>query len=139
MDPNSTHQVWSEWTFTVTTPPSPLRRRSFREMESAVARFLRRLFGSVGRAKLAETATASNLDANCWAVTAQVEGANVTDPAYRAYVQEAANTFFVTGLGPRTIVTVTATLLAGSPENGKPPAQWLAMPAHECLPKLFGV
>ena len=125
MDPNSRNQQWSQWVFAV-----DLLRRSFFEVSFAtvkanVARFMRKGFGSAARCRIEQKITPAG--STRYVVTVQAEGANANDPEKRAYMETCVRRFMENGLG-RVRVSMEVSLLAGSPEDGRPADQWLIMP-----------
>lgn len=124
MDPNSTNQQWSQWTFIATHPQKI--KIPFTVVKENVARFMRKGFGSTARMKVERDLIPSG-DTR-WRFTIQVEGANANDPDKRFYMQECVTTFLKIGFGPATSVVMEVRLLAGKPEDGRPADQWLIMP-----------
>ena len=124
MNPNSAHQQWSEWVFTVETaaagPP-------FAEVQLAFGRFFTALMGSVGRIKIDEAVNAARRR-HIWTVTAQIEGESVFAPGWRTHVLEAFTQAAQRRFGAGVRVQMDVRLLAGQTADGAPPAQWLALP-----------
>jgi len=109
-DPNTEHQVWSRWTFEVR---ECVRTVPHKEVELNAARWLRKGFGSVGKARVARTVTG-------WRIEAIVEGAPVQEPAYVAHVaQEFQQRFVEPGFGTLATSKVKAELLAGEDPAGR--------------------
>ena len=122
MDPNSSHQQWSEWRFVVrggTVCPPAL-------MEHNAARLMRKIFGTAARMRVECKYAATRGEA--WILTIQAEAANCLDLMYRAHLRAAVERYIRAGLGVSTTVTLDVMLLAGNPETGKAPTQWLALP-----------
>jgi len=122
VDPNSTHQRWSDWTFRI---HSPTRRPGPREVRDNARRFARAVFRStVGQLRL-------RLDGQgTYEVRIRIEGPAVYDPGYRASVERTWFEKFVRpGFGPDATMTMTARHLAGSPQDGRPAAHLIVAPA----------
>lgn len=132
IDPNSQHQLWSEWIFTIYTGS---KRAPFGEVKYNAAKWLRQGFGSVGRAKLEEqivTATLpdhSKVLENVVVITVQVEGAPAHDPGYVASVRRGLSRFVEQGWGAMAASTVTVRVLAGDVQDGTPRQQLVVMPS----------
>jgi hypothetical protein len=124
LDPNSQHQLWSRWTFTVWDngkhPP-------YKEVRQNAAAWLRKGFGSVGHAHVDEKVST-------WVIIAEVEGAPAHDPDFVKSVERQFQKHFVEkGWGPLAISTVEVRILAGDTQTGKPPDQLIVMPADRFL------
>lgn len=118
-NPNTQHQLWSKWVFTVAEggqhPPFAVVRDNF-------ARWARLGFGSVGQVKVEETLRG-------YTMTLIVEGAPAHDPAYVSSVDRAFDRDFVTkGFGRFALGAVSARVLAGDQQDGRPRAQMLVLP-----------
>jgi hypothetical protein len=120
VDPNSTHQRWSAWRITLR---HPLRWPEVAEVRENAMRFARRVFrSSVGQVRCDRAADG-------YVIQVRIEGPAVTDPAYVRAVGRAWQTrFAVPGLGATVQTTMTARLLAGSPDDGRPRAQLIVAP-----------
>lgn len=125
MDPNSSHQLWSKWTITVT--PARKIRRDEPTVHSNAARFMRKAFGSATQMRVTKQSN------GLWVFQVRSEGHPVHDPTYVAYLTTAFQQFFTAGFGISTKVSVSAKLEAGSAQDGKPASQLLI------LPSLYGV
>jgi len=119
MNPNSAHQVWSRWTFTVC--PGRSKVRSMADMRTNCARFARKAFGSAGAIHLEHRTDA-------WVVSVRAEGHPVHDPSYVAYLLSAWTRFFVTGFGPGTTVHLDTAFEAGDRQDGRPTDQLVILP-----------
>jgi len=118
-NPNGQNQRWSKWLFTIYETGRSVPRK---DVEYNVARWLRAGFGSVGTVRLRRTATG-------WEIKAIVEGAPAHDPGYVAQVRREFHTRFIEkGWGPLAFGEVSATVLAGSKQDGKPAEQWVSIP-----------
>ena len=102
IDPNSQHQIWSHWTFTVHASG---RHPSYADVKKNVTTWLRKGFGSVGQAKIVE-------HVNSWVIEARVEGVPADDPKYYDYVCSEFSKFVELGWGPLAISSVDAQILA---------------------------
>lgn len=123
MDPNSQHQIWSNWVFTVfigsnRLMPLPLFRQEVR-------RWLRHTFRtSMGKLRVTQIGR--------WTlrIECHVEGIPAHDPGLVAFVREQFQRNFVAkGFGPLASSTVTVTVIAGDQQDGKPRAQLLVLPS----------
>lgn len=125
IDPNSTHQVWSRWTFTVADLGA---HPDYKSVKSNFARWARKGFGSVARAKVEEKI-------DTWVMLVEAEGVPVQDPTYRTAVQLGFDRFVEQGWGHLGIGKVDAELLAGENDSGKPRTQLVVMPIIAQAPK----
>jgi hypothetical protein len=120
-DPNSQNQLWSKWTFIVHDTG---RLRSHAEVELNAARWLKKGFGTAGRAKVTRT-----LDG--WKFEALVEtgqGRPSYDPAYLASVKRGFARFVEQGFGTLAWGETRVRVLAGDMQNGNPRPQMIEMP-----------
>lgn len=130
MNPNSANQLWSRWTFEIDELGRHVPRA---DVELNALRWLRKGFGSAGRARLTEIQTypfpRGRRMGTTWRIDVLIEGKPAHDPAF---VQSVATQFgrdFVSkGWGPLAQSRVTAEVLAGSKQDGKPPAQMIELP-----------
>lgn len=120
-EPNSTHQRWSRWTFTIT---SPTRRPSGQEVLDNFRRFVRVVFrSSIGEARVRMNR------GDTYELSLHIEGPPVHDAAYRAAMARTWLARFVRpGFGPDATMTMDATLLAGSYEDGRPSTHLIVAP-----------
>lgn len=127
MNPNSANQRWSQWVIKVDLLPKANHRHPrFQDaIKHDAATLFRRLFGSAGRVRVTAF---QNRDSERWIVEVQVEGVDVHDPDYRARQCAAMRHHYRRGFGSTATVSVEAGLLAGSSEDGTPPAQWVVLP-----------
>lgn len=132
MNPNSEHQIWSRWVFTVTSRrkargPYQVKgpQRSFGEIEQNCARFGRKAFGAA-----TEMLVQNRIEGTKVVHTIQfrTEGHPVHDPSYVAYMLTNFTRFFVAGFGPGTEVKLDTRLEAGSRQDGKPSDQLIMLP-----------
>lgn len=120
MDPNSAHQLWSQWIFTIRE--AGRRSPSYDEVQYNAARWLRAGFGAAGEARVIRTIFG-------WRIEALVEGVPAHDPAYVASVKQSFQHKFVEkGWGPLASGTVTVKVLAGDVQDGKPRSQLVVLP-----------
>lgn len=120
VNPNSQHQLWSRWTFSIFELG---KRVPFADVRVNAARWLRKGFGSVGRAKVDKTMTG-------YEITLEVEGVPAHDPAYVASVKDEFQRHFVEkGWNAMTVGTADVAILAGDAQDGKPASQLVVMPS----------
>lgn len=119
MNPNSANQYWSKWIIQV-IPFRPMRTPE--EVELNAARFLHKMFGSTATAKF-------TLDSVPLQFEVLAEGHPATDPSYVAFCTQNLQKFFTVGFGIGTKVAVTASLKAGSAQDGTPSAQLIVLPS----------
>lgn len=130
MNPNSDHQLWSYWRFTI-TPPST-RRATFEDVKLNAARWLRSIFGTGAAARVTREPVAES-SARSWLYDRYVielfaEGAVAQDPVYVLIVERAFSRFVESGWGPLARATVEARVVAGNADDGKPPCQLVVLP-----------
>lgn len=119
MNPNSQHQLWSEWTFSVWDSG---KHPSFAEVKENAQRWLRKGFGSVGEMSVEEKI-------GSWIIKARVEGVPAQDPAYQKQVGKMFRRFVEQGWGPLAVESVDVKILAGDIGDGAPASQLVVMPA----------
>jgi hypothetical protein len=139
MDPNSQHQIWSLWTWTVTPPlekrttllqfgKSPRKRkiltrpRNFEEIKVNCARFGRKAFGSTGQMNVQHWSNGQYI------VKVRTEGHPVHDPAFVTWMNGNWEKFFISGFGKGTQVKLETKLEAGDAQDGKPRDQLIIVP-----------
>lgn len=127
IDPNSQHQLWSHWTFTVYEGG---RHAPYADVALNAARWLRAKFGSVARARVEEKLLIQRgISQKYYVIEAQVEGVPAHDPQLVTSVRQSfARDFVFRGWGPLATSDVTAKVMAGSKQDGKPAAQLVVMP-----------
>jgi len=119
MNPNSEHQLWSEWRFEIWDNGL---HPSLTEVTDNARRWLNRGFGSVGQMKVDEKV-------HTWRITAIVEGVAANDPLFVKGVRRQFQQNFVEpGWGPLAVSSVEARILAGDEGKSRPPAQLVVMP-----------
>ena len=124
MNPNSTHQRWSDWRFLVHA--DRVRRPSRREVLENARRFFSQLFGTtVGRLRV------TVVGSDRYLIHVQIEGPAPYDPGLQRAVRDrVAEHFVARGFGPSArLVSMHVALLAGDAQDGTPPAQLLALPS----------
>lgn len=124
MNPNSANQRWSKWVWFVV--PGRTLQRSFAEVKINCARFGRKAFGAASQMNITQTGRG-------YLIEVLTEGHPVHDPDYLRYMRENWQRFFETGFGVGTKSKLTAKLMAGSPQNGKPADQMIIMPHQNLL------
>lgn len=120
IDPNSQHQLWSRWTFRIWGRPIPLH-----EIKDNAARWLRKGFGSVGRAKIEEKIENGRA---VIVVIAEIEGRPAHDPDYQASVGHGFAKFVQAGWGATAVFRMDVTILAGDEQQGAPKKQLIVLP-----------
>ena len=117
MNPNSQNQVWSKWVWFV--KPGVIKNRPFIEVQYNLAKFGRMTFGSPSVLKITQTRKG-------YIIEVITEGHPVQDPNYVEYMREIwEKDCLVKGFGTGTQIKMTAKLMAGSRQDGKPPDQML--------------
>jgi len=121
MNPNSANQLWCRWTFEI----DELGRRVPRaELELNALRWLRAGFGTAGRARLLRR------PGRGWRIVALIEGKPAHDLAFVESVRiQFARDFVAKGWGPLAVSRVTAEVLAGDKQDGRPAAQLVELPS----------
>lgn len=122
MQPNSVNQRWSRWSFTVAAEPPRLPDVS--EVVDNARRFFAKGFQShAGRVRVDQ-------QGNFYMIVVEIEGPPVHDLAYRDFVRSRFIEHFMwKGFGGSSRLTAfEAGLLAGSEEDGSPPAQLIVLP-----------
>lgn len=122
MNPNSTHQMWSRWTATVTTDPA-LVPPSFEQVKENCARFYRKAFGSATELNI----TGSDVPGGTWIIDCRTEGHPAHDPTYVAYMTSELRRFLVVGFA-HAQVAFDVKLEAGSRQDGTPADQLIFGP-----------
>ena len=127
MDPNSSHQLFSEWIFTVHEGGG--RHVPMADVQSNVTRWLRHGFGSVAQAKVEEKlAVRVGLSFRYYQIMCHVEGVPAHDESYVVYVRREFAKWVEKGWGPIATSTVTVRVLAGDSQDGTPRSQLVVMP-----------
>lgn len=126
IDPNSQHQLWSHWTFTVYEGG---RHAPYPEVCLNVRRWLRQGFGSMGELKAEERLQTARLPdgtpvpQTTYVIEVRVEGVPAHDPDYVASVRRQFLTFIAKGWGPLGTGSVQVKVLAGDRQDGTPRQQ----------------
>lgn len=120
MNPNGQNQLWSRWTFVVRECGKHVPRK---DVEYNVAKWLRIGFGSVGSVRVRRRGLE-------WVIDFIAEGKPAHDPQYVAHVRrEFEQRFVANGWGMGALGTVSARVIAGSLQDGRPSEQWVGIPA----------
>jgi len=119
LNPNSAHQIWSRWTFTV-TPGRPVVR-AFAEVQGHSARFGRKAFGAASEMKV-------ECRGEAWTIDVRTEGHPVHEDAYVTWMTAQWSRFFKAGFGIGTVVECVTKLEAGSRQDGRPADQLIIVP-----------
>ena len=123
IDPNSAHQLWARYTFKVYGG----RVVDDREARLNITRWLRCMFGSVGRVRFLTTIEGP-FGTVVFTTELEAEGKPAHDPTYAKYVRGEWDKLVEKGWG-RTAISVThIKVLAGDLQNGKPREQLVVMP-----------
>src|SRR5688572_7131329 len=120
MNPNSRHQVWSLWTWTVM--PGARRAIPFAQVRENLKKFGRREFGSVSQMNVKYQASGH------WIVKVRSEGHPVHDPRLVEIMKGRWLAFFTLGFGVGTTVELETKLEAGSRDDGTPAEQLVILP-----------
>ncbi len=119
MDPNSDHQLWSKWIFTVAEIG---KHMPFADVKHNAARWIKMAFSKpIGRMKVEE-------HIRSYVITADIEGLPANDPEFIQIVKLQFQRDFVDkgwGLGAEGCVNTT--ILAGDEQDGKPAKQLAVM------------
>jgi hypothetical protein len=128
MDPNSAHQQWSEWTFTVVADESP----SYNAIVDNVRRVTAALFGPHGQVRVDPVRRGYRCQ-----IQAETSRDSVMDPQWRIRVKALMTMLISNGWkGAAKVLWDEPRLLAGSPEDGRPVCQWLIMPSIDTTLKM---
>jgi hypothetical protein len=119
MNPNSQNQRWSKWVWFVV--PGTIKARPFLVVRDNCARFGRKAFGSASQMRVRR-----NLRG--YIIEVMTEGHPVHDPTYVDFMRKNWDRFFTEGFGNGTTTKMSAKLLAGSRQDGKPSDQLLILP-----------
>jgi hypothetical protein len=125
MNPNSEHQLWSHWVFTV---EADRRFPTLGECREAGATFFRRWTGVARMRVYRKTVTQ-------YIFELQGEGLPAPDPGYRTFLKRRfIEDVMFRGFGYSSrLVGLEVKILAGNAENGLPPEQLLAIPSFTTL------
>jgi len=129
-DPNSTHQRWSRWRFDITSPDRR-RRPSLEDVRVNAMKFARAVFKTtVGECRVRV------LRPGRYEVAFHVEGPPVHDSAYRDAMRHTWLTrFALPGFGPLATLSMEASLLSGSYEDGRPSVSLIVAPPLVLVPQ----
>jgi hypothetical protein len=132
MDPNSQHQLWSLWTWTVKPERAPSKLVSFGAakklplsvdaIKTNIARFAQKCFGNAGQMNVSQYSDGKV------EIKVRVEGHPVHDPAYVQHIRRSWDRFLVNGFGQRSKIEFSAKLEAGDVQDGKPREQLIIIP-----------
>ena len=125
MDPNSTHQLWSRWTWYVR--PGRTLALPFEPVKLVLTNFVRSQFGSTGQMRITEP-----LDH--YLIDVRIEGRPAHDPDYVRITAPKFEAFFVSQFGVGTVVRLHGPRVeAGSRQDGRPPDQLVIIPSIPLL------
>lgn len=116
MNPNSQNQLWSKWTFTVVGRPVAIL-----DLRTASLAWLRKVFGSHGRARVRMTGSKVIIEA-------QIEGAPAQDPEFVKSVRQRFSRFVFDGFGRTAMCNVKVKILSGDAQDGRPRNHLVVMP-----------
>lgn len=120
MNPNSAHQIWSRWTFTVV--PGRSIARPWAQVHANCARFGRQAFGAASEMRI------TSHGGRQWTIDVRTEGHPVHDAAYVDWMTAQWRRFFVEGFGVGTSVTCVTKFEAGDRQDGRPADQLIIVP-----------
>ena len=124
MNPNSTHQMWSRWTATI-TPDLTRALPSHDQVKENCARFYRKAFGAATELNI----TSTTVPGGRWLIDCRTEGHPAHDPSYVTYMTGHLRHFLQNGFGPKATVDLVVRLEAGDRQDGTPPDQLILGPA----------
>lgn len=137
MDPNSTHQLWSRWTFTLLSESLQLHPPQT-PLHFAFRRWCVETFGATGHAHCDEFVhthrVSEQITAKGYILWAEVEGPPVTDPEYILYVRRCFRYFVDQNWSTTIRFKMDTAVLAGDAEDGNPPRQLLVLPGIGAQP-----
>ena len=124
-DPNSQHQKWSKWTWSIR--PGRQLVRPLEEVTYNIAKAFRTIdtlkaFFRVG----SQVRIQSTVDGYTLEILA--EGIDAHDPSVVEFIRREMTILFVNGFGVDTQVTQSVKWMAGDKEDGKPRDQMLILP-----------
>lgn len=139
MNPNSEHQVWGRWEFTIDVHHGALlRTRSFEEVKNASIQFFVRLFrGKPAEMKIAEVLM-QDAGVSRYKITLRVEDERIIAEDYCKQVGQKVTDFFRTGFRCNVNVRLNTKLEAGRDGSGKPAPQLIVVPMLKMDLKLNG-
>jgi hypothetical protein len=122
VNPNSVHQLWSDWTFRIYTGRIvPLKTVQYNAM-----RWARLGFGSVGEMKV-------SLETYGYKMKLRVEGVPANEPRYVETVKQQFRDTFVRNFGPLAAGRVDVRILAGETGERKPYSQMIGIPSIKVM------
>lgn len=126
-NPNTQHQVWSLWTYTV-RPGDRTKTPSKAEVSLLCAQFAVKVFGSTGQAQIDRQFNA--IHGAWWVLKFRVEGDAVRDPGKRLFIGKQWARFFAEHFGVGTHTHQDTKFEAGDKQDGSPREQLIIMPAE---------
>lgn len=135
MDPNSRHQQWSDWIFTIDVYGPRKPRPS--EVKLNFGKLARSIFGSAGRMLVMAEGVPKPSPHVRWTIRIQVDTESVHDPLWRNTVRAKFAQAAEQGFGKQIAVSMHVDLLAGENADGRPPDQWIALPMLEVATHVF--
>lgn len=122
MNPNSQHQIWSQWEFVI---QADIKRPAYDECKENFRKWVEMGFKTkMGRGKILMWPNGK------YHFVVQIEGPPAHDPEYRESVKANFAEHFVTrGFGSGAVLEqFEVGILAGDSEDGKPPSQLIVIP-----------
>lgn len=123
MNPNSAHQLWSLWTFTV--HPQYRGELDFEVIKSNCARFGRKAFGGASQMWVGLDRYDTGL---VCVVKVRTEGSPINDTGFVEYMVKMWGKFFRNGFGEGSRVLHEVKWEAGDRGDGRPPDQLIILP-----------
>lgn len=123
MDPNSQHQCWSLWTFTI--HPQHHRGLDFDLLKTNCARFGRKAFGGASQMWIGTERYDTGL---VCVVKVRTEGSPANDPQFVEYMAGLWEKFFKSGFGQKSRVLHEVAWEAGDRGDARPPDQLVILP-----------
>lgn len=127
-DPNSAHQLWSRWIFTIRASGNRLPTTA--DVRENLRTYVRARFRTtVGHVRLDRPLLLQ------YVIALEIEGPPAHDPEYRAYQQRVfAATFVAQGFGPDArLESMEVGILAGDHQDGRQPTQLIVLPSLPTL------
>ena len=114
---NSGNQRWSKWVYRVETRATP----PLEVVRDSCASFGRAHFGSASVMRVLRFPRG-------WEIAILSEGHPAHDPRYAGWMHAEWRKFLAVGFGSQARITSTASVVAGSRDDGTPPDQLIIMP-----------
>lgn len=128
MNPNSTNQRWSQWTYRVF--PDGTKKPPYALVKENCARFGRTIFGAASEMKIEQAKDPRN-GRLYWEIVTRSEGHPAHDPKFVQWMHAQWAQFLKHGFGEQSEILAVSSLIAGSRQDGTPADQWIALPKLE--------